>query len=312
VAKANSKTAPKPAPRPGNIPLLVVRGENLPHAWEQAMLAVWEHGVDVRTEYDKRDARGNFIDPPSRDCSIVIEVADPFAEPRIHKNFPGGPEELEVYRQEVVEGIHDHWIDPTDPDKWTYTYHERLFKYAPTEDVEDPKARRLKAVNQMEYVVNKAAATPYSRRIQAITWMPTADPQTTDPPCLQRLWFRLLEDDRKRLVLNMNSHWRSRDAYKAWFMNVFALTDLQRRIAGEISAKMNRPVVVGRYVDIVDSFHIYGSYFREFEPELKKMKADPDYTKRAWPSDHPAVEMMFEETRRKLAENPDYMHSSQP
>ena len=29
-------------------------------------------------------------------------------------------------RQEVVNGIHDHWIDPA-AGKWTYTYHERLF-----------------------------------------------------------------------------------------------------------------------------------------------------------------------------------------
>lgn len=291
----------------GQIPLLVVRAKNLPQAWERAMVALWEKGTDVRTEYDKKDAAGGYVNPPSRDCTMVIEVADPFAEPRIHKNFPGGPEELEVYRQEVVDGIHDHWVDPTDPDKWTYTYHQRLFAYAPTESVDDPKAPRLKTVNQMEYVVNKLAATHFTRRVQAITWMPTADPDTADPPCLQRLWFRLLRDAKGTLVLNFNTHWRSRDAYKAWFMNAFALTDLQRRIAGELSDKIKEPVRVGRYVDISDSFHLYGSYFADFEPELAKMKADPNYRTRAWPSDHPAVEMMFEETKRKLAENRDYM-----
>jgi len=296
--------------RPGQIPLLVVRGENLPHAWDQAMVALWEQGVNVRTEYDRRDAEGEFIDPPSRDCTMVIEVADPFGEPRIHKNFPGGPEELEVYRQEVVEGIHDHWVDPTDRDKWTYTYHQRLYTYSPTEDLDDPKAARLRTINQMEYIVNKAAATHYSRRIQAITWMPTADPQTTDPPCLQRLWFRLLEDAEGELVLNLNTHWRSRDAYKAWFMNAYALTDLLAKVARQISEKADRPVKVGRYVDISDSFHLYGSYFAEFEPELVKMRDNPDYRTRAWPSDHPAVAAMIEETRSRLKENPDYMRSS--
>ena len=293
----------------GSISCLHVVGANLPEAWEQALLLVWEKGIDVRTEYDRTDSDGNFIDPPSRDATMVIEVADPFGEPRIHKNFPGGPEELEVYRQEVVEGIHDHWVDPADPDKWTYTYHGRLFDYAPTEDLEDPNAPRLKAVNQIEYVINKAAQKTYSRRIQATTWMPTADPVTEDPPCLQRLWFRLLPAEDGTLVLNLNSHWRSRDAYKAWFMNVFALTDLQRVIAERIADKLGSPVRVGRYVDISDSFHIYGSYFEEFGPELAKMKADTDYQTRSWPSDHPAVEMMFDETRKKLSENPDYMKS---
>ena len=293
----------------GQVPLLVVRARNLPQAWERAMVQLWQRGASVCTEYDKRDGKGRYIHPPSRDCTMIIEVADPFAEPRIHKNFPGGPEELEVYRQEVVEGIHDHWVDPTDPDKWTYTYHQRLYAYRATENVDDPAAPKLKAVNQMEYVVNKAAETHFSRRIQAITWMPSADPQTGDPPCLQRLWFRLLRDGKGTLVLNLNSHWRSRDAYKAWFMNAFALTDLQRKVAGEIGAKIGEQVKVGRYVDISDSFHLYGSYFDAFAPELKKMTEDPDYRKRAWPSDHPAVEMMFEEARRKLADNPDYMRT---
>lgn len=293
----------------GDIPVLAVRGETLPEAWEKAILAVWEHGVDVRTEYDRKDSSGNYIDPPSKDATCLIEVEDPFAEPRIHKNFPGGPEELEVYRQEVVEGIHDHWVDPADPDKWTYTYHQRLAAYQATEDLKDPQAPRLSPVDQIAYIIEKACQVPYSRRIQAVTWIPNADPETEDPPCLQRLWFRLLEDGRGGLVLNMNSHWRSRDAYKAWFMNAYALTDLGRVVAERVSARLGRPVRLGRYVDISDSFHIYGSYFAEVEAEVAKMKAEPDYRRRAWPSDHPALVAMFEETRAKLRQDPDYMHA---
>jgi thymidylate synthase len=290
----------------GNIPVIHVVGDNLPQAWERAIVACWERGASVRTEYDRTDSDGSRIDPPSRDATVLVEVRDPFAEPRIHKNFPGGPEELEVYRQEVVDGIHDHWVEPADPDKWTYTYHERIFAYKATTDLDDPAATTLPPVDQIEYAINKCAATHYSRRAQAITWIPNADPQTDDPPCLQRLWFRILLDGDEP-VLNLNTHWRSRDGYKAWFMNAFALTDLQRVVAGRIGEQLGRPVRVGRYVDISDSFHIYGSYFTEFEPEFAKMKAESDYTARAWPSDHPAVQMMSDEARRKLAENVDYM-----
>ncbi len=301
----------------GNIPVLSVRGGTLPEAWEKAILAVWEQGVSVRTEYDRKDASGNYIDPPSKDCTMLIEVTDPFAEPRIHKNFPGGPEELEVYRQEVVEGIHDHWVDPADPDKWTYTYHQRLVAYQATESLDNPQAPRLSAVDQIAYIVEKAVEAPHSRRMQAVTWIANGDPQTEDPPCLQRLWFRLLKDVRSPtssidggFVLNMNSHWRSRDAYKAWYMNAYALTDFGRVIAERMSDRMDRPVRLGRYMDISDSFHIYGSYFAECEPEIAKMKAEPDYHTRAWPSDHPALMAMAEETRAKLRQNPDYMHAS--
>lgn len=285
--------------RDGNIPTLTVTAHCLPEAWEKAVLAVWKHGVEVRTEYDKPG------DPLSRDATVMITVANPFNEPRIHKNFPGGPEELEAYRQEVCDGIHDHWINPAE-DKWTYTYHERLFAYSPTNDLsraDGPKP--FAAVDQIAYVVEKLSQTFHTRRAQAITWMPTADPQTYDPPCLQRLWFRIIDDEAGAAVLNMNSHWRSRDLYKAWYMNAYALTDLQRRIADRLSEKLNSPVRVGRYVDISDSLHIYGSYFRDAQIEIEKMRTTP-FVQRSWESSHSAFKSMTEDASQKLDSDPDW------
>jgi len=282
-----------------DIPAISIRADCLPEAWEKAVLAVWDQGLEVKTQYDKPD------DPPSRDATVMVAVSDPFNEPRIHKNFPGGPEELESYRQEVVGGIHDHWIDPA-AGKWTYTYHERLFAYSPVEDIrkaDSPKP--FKRVNQIQYIIDCLSKAGHSRRAQAITWMPTADPETDDPPCLQRIWCRLVANEAGELSLNMNTHWRSRDLYKAWFMNVYALTDLQRIIAERISEAKGAPVRVGRYVDISDSLHIYGSYLRDVEREVEKMRASP-FTERAWPSDHPAFEMMTLEARKNLAKDPDW------
>jgi len=283
----------------GHIPTLFVTAHCLPEAWEKAVLAVWKDGADVRTEYDKPN------DPASKDATVTICVAEPFAEPRIHKNFPGGPEELEAYRQEVCSGIHDHWIDPA-AGKWTYTYHERLFGYCPTDNLQDAHAPKPFApVDQIEYIVRKCSEAFHSRRAQAITWMPTGDPVTDDPPCLQRLWFRILPNQDNEPVLNMNSHWRSRDLYKAWFMNAYALTDLQRLVAERISSNIGQTVHIGRYVDITDSLHIYGSYFSEAGPEFEKM-TQSSFESRAWPSDHPAFQTMTQEAREKLAQDPDW------
>jgi len=282
-----------------NIPVISITADCLPEAWEKAVLAVWDRGFDVRTQYDKPQ------DPPSKDATVMIVVGDPFSEPRIHKNFPGGPEELESYRQEVVNGIHDHWIDPA-AGKWTYTYHERLFSYCPVEDIRNPGSPKpFRKIDQIQYIIDYLSQAGHSRRAQAITWMPTADPPTDDPPCLQRLWCRLLANEAGELSLNMNTHWRSRDLYKAWFMNVYALTDLQKKIADGIADKRGEPVRVGRYVDISDSLHIYGSYFREAAVEVEKMRKTP-FSQRAWESSHPAFEMMTQETREKLARDPDW------
>jgi len=298
-----------PAVSTANIPVISITADCLPEAWEKAVLAVWDKGLEVKTQYDKTD------DPPSKDATVIVTVTNPFNEPRIHKNFPGGPEELEAYRQEVVNGIHDHWIDAA-AGKWTYTYHERLFSYCPVEDIRRANSPRpFKKVNQIQNIIDCLSKTDYSRRAQAITWMPTADPKTDDPPCLQRIWCRLVraepagarltENKTDELTLNMNTHWRSRDLYKAWFMNVYALTDLQQTIAERISKKINQPVAVGRYVDISDSLHIYGSYFEQVAVEVEKMRQS-SFTARSWESTHPAFEMMTKEAREQLAKDPDW------
>ena len=159
-------------------------------------------------------------------------------------------------------------------------------------------------VDQIAYIVDALAACDHTRA-QAITWMPTADPKTDDPPCLQRIWCRLARDEQGRFVLNMNTHWRSRDLYKAWFMNAYALTDLQRRIADRLSEKLNTPVRVGRYVDISDSLHIYGSYFRDAQIEIEKMRTTP-FVQRSWGSSHPAFQSMTEDACQKLDTDPDW------
>jgi thymidylate synthase len=77
---------------------------------------------------------------------------------------------------------------------------------------------------------------------------------------LQRLWFRIeASDDGGGPRLNMVAHMRSNDAFKAAFMNMYAFTELQRYVADRIG------VACGQYVHVADSFHIYGSYFDEFE-----------------------------------------------
>jgi len=283
----------------GDIPAIFITADCLPEAWEKAVLAVWDKGLDIRTQYDKLE------DPPSKDATAVITVTNPFNEPRIHKNFPGGPEELEAYRQEVVAGIHDHWIDPA-AGKWTYTYHERLFSYSSSGDIQDANTPRpLERVDQIQYIVDCLSKAGHSRRAQAITWMPTADPATEHPPCLQRIWCRLAANETGEVSLNMNTHWRSRDLYKAWFMNAYVLTDLQKIIAEQISANIGKSIKVGRYVDISDSLHIYGSYFNEVAPEIEKMRSS-SFHQRSWASTHPAFNAMTREAKEKLAKDPDW------
>ena len=293
-------------PPQGVNPAIAVYADTLPAAWELAMLSCWDYGARVGTHYDPTEDT-----PKSKEGTITIKVSNPFNEPRIHKNFPGGPSELEIYRQEVVNGIHDHWIDPK-AGKWTYTYHERMTNYNPSKDLKaDDRGFLLpNGVDQIEAIIDDLDRDITSKGAQATTWMPTADPGLeSNRPCLQRLWFRSLQidkaDESKGYLLNLNTHWRSRDLAKAWFMNAYAITDWQRDIAHKLEHRIKKPVKVGSYLDISDSLHIYGAYFNSTKDEFEKMR-NPDISNRVWSSDHPAFTMMTQETKEKLFIDPDY------
>ena len=260
------------------LPAIQVIAETLPEGWEKAVLAVWEQGATIATQYDKPG------DPPSRDATMMISVADPFAEPRLHRAFPGGMYDLEVYTQEVVDGIHDHWIAPAEG-KWQYTYHERLAAYS-VPGLDAP-------VDQLAYVVDALAEAPHTRRAQAVLWKAWDDAGIDHPACLQRLWFRVFDD---KLVLS--AHMRSNDAFKAAFMNMFAFTALQARIAEQLSARLGRPITCGQYNHIVDSFHIYGSYFEDFAGFLASVEKRT-WEQRTFRSED--VAEMFAEAREKIA-----------
>lgn len=247
----------------GNIPVLIVDEDTIPRAYEKAIKEVWEKGISLRTEYDRAE------DPPSRDATVIITVREPFGQPRFHRSFADGLGGLAEYVMEVVHGAHDYWVKPLEEilkgkeskdTRWTYTYHGRLFEYR----IED------KVINQIGLMIDRLSMTGYTRRAQAITWNPKLDPPTDDPPCLQRIWGRLGDDGKGGYIFNMNTHWRSRDLFKAWFENVIAITTLMRKIAEAISKKTAKQVRLGRYVDISDSLHIYGSYFKEIEGDPEK------------------------------------------
>ncbi len=235
------------------IPVLTASGNGIAEAWENSLVALYEHGCDIQTMYDRPE------DPPSKDSTMMITIENPLAEPMIHKDFPGGLEDLQEYTMEVVEGIKNHLVrDQNDPEdtRWEYTYNERLFKY---------NVPGLDGVfDQIEIIAAKLAKTPYSRRAQAITWKVWEDNSCYDPACLQSIWCRITTENDIN-YLNANIRFRSNDAYKAAFMNIFALVQLQKKIAERIAELSGKEVRLGRYVHFADSYHIYGSYFNEFK-----------------------------------------------
>mgnify|MGYP000947336455 CR=1 FL=1 len=269
------------------IPVLHVEADCIARGWEASLLALYRNGCDIRTQYDKEGHR------PSKDATMILTITDPLREPMIHKDFPGGPVQLEEYAMEVCDGIKDHMIrNPNDPDdtRWEYTYHRRLAAY-------DPPG--LAPLDQVETMCRKLAEVPYTRRAQAVTWKAWEDNDCFDPPCLQSLWARVTVDDGARL-LSLNARFRSNDAYKAAFMNIYALVRLQEAMAKRIAEISGEPVGLGRYCHMADSYHLYGSYFGEFETRFLGAVDKRTFEERTLRYD--AVRGMMERARPSILE----------
>jgi thymidylate synthase len=264
------------------LPVLFSKWEGIARAWEDSVVKCWKQGIDMKTQYDQSDT------PLGKACTMIIEVLEPFSEPRIHKRFPGGLNDLEVYKQEVIDGIHDSWIDYNDKCKWQYTYHERLTDY---------KISGNFGLNQLDIMVANLSKCYYTRRAQAITWEVARDIWSADPPCLQRIWGQVLGDEEQGYKFEMHTHWRSRDALKAAYMNIFALTELQKVLAGKISKASGKEIGVGAYVDITDNFHIPGSYFKDIKDFMDYVD-NTVFEERTWNTEF--AEPIFQETKEKL------------
>jgi thymidylate synthase len=250
-----------------NIPVLVVEGQSLAIAYEKALLTLYKNGTRFKTQYDRPG------DPLSIDATMNITVVEPWSDPMIHKAFPGGIEDLKEYTMELM-GVKDHWvknINDTSDSRWEYTYHGRLAAYGAWRELHDGASQEkgFFKINQIDMVVDKLCKQPFTRQAQMITWMPNLDFDCYDPPCLQSLWYRILEDDNGVWWLNCNVRFRSNDAWGANFMNMFGFIQFNRHlIADAIQNKTGKKVELGRLNWHADSWHIYGKDIHDAEERL--------------------------------------------
>ncbi len=183
-----------------SIPQLVSLGDVLPEAWEKSLVLLKEQGISSRKEsYTSESGVDKILE-----ASMKIIIMHPLKEPMIHRGCEGLMA-LEEYVQEVLEGIKDEYIGKG----WDYTYHERLFK----------NTTKGKRFNQINHIIKTLSKASFSNRAQAVTWKVEEDTHVEGPPCLQRVWCKIINDR----YLELHTSWRSRDAYNASFMNMYAM-----------------------------------------------------------------------------------------
>ncbi|RLG10938.1 hypothetical protein DRN73_06635 [Candidatus Pacearchaeota archaeon] len=247
------------------IPTLYVEGENIPETFYKTFKEVHEKGLRLRTQYDRKNPDGTYLDPPSKDARVMIRINDLFGEPSLPiisyvqvgkyiAEMLGAKDYLVLPRDELLRRIHKSEED-FEATEWPYAYHQRLTAYPLADGT----------LNQLEKVVEKLAHDPITRRAIAITGVPEIDLfMKSDAPCLRELQFRGIEDEQGRIVLNTFARWRSRDLYKAWCDNIIGLRNLIRmRVAEPLEEKTGKKVIIGPYSEENGSLHIYGQDYSE-------------------------------------------------
>jgi len=159
-----------------------------------------------------------------RECSICINVEQPLQEPRISKLMFGGPYDLERYCQEMLDGVLDFEVETGN---WVYTYHARFAPY-------------------LQNCIDLLKKDHSSRRAIIAIRDNDVDFFTDDPACLQSIAYYIREGK-----LDCHVLFRSNDAAKAAFMNMFALVKLQEYVAEQVG------VPVGTYQHVAFNYHVY-------------------------------------------------------
>lgn len=241
------------------LPAFLVEAHSIPEAYYGALKAVHFGGRTLRTQYDRQDTDGRFIDPAGKDAKVTVLIREPFSQPRFPvlsycergkyiAEFLGAKDHLVVPYAELVRMVRAG-IE-FEATQWPYCYHQRLTAY--------PRADGS-TIDQLELALDRLARDPITRRAVATTRVPEIDLyMAADMPCLGEIQLRAIEDKAGRLVLNMHAVWRSRDLYKAWGDNLIGITNLHARLAARLAGKTGREVLPGPYSETNGSLHLYG------------------------------------------------------
>ncbi len=181
----------------------------------------------------------------------------------LHPYFPTKGKHLEEYIKTLTrEYMWEHMKLPEEK-QFKYLYIQRLALY------------RQGLVDELGRLYDKLREDGINRQTQIITWDPEIDfpvetPKGHDPPCLQRIWIRVLREPVWKPVIDVFPYsdvqqdivvekglvevhltWRSRDLYGAWMSNIIAVMEMIKR---EI---LKDEYKVVKIVDFCNSLHIY-------------------------------------------------------
>ena len=202
-----------------------IHQETLHRGIEEAMKALNQAPIVSGKNQDRTDSL--------KEIHLMMSIYS-VQDVKLTMAMPTGVETLVDYVLEIVEGTKDF-----EKDMYGYTYHDLFSK-------------------NLDFIIEKLKTDPDTR--QATLHVANQEAAKLDhPPCLQLIHYTIKDGK-----LNTNVVFRSNDGVKAIAMNAFALIELSRYIASQISIKE-----LGSYTHHAISFHAYSRDWMALEGYCK-------------------------------------------
>jgi len=196
--------------------LIQITAQTILDAWKESLEVIYKEGTPL------------LEDNIAKNSILVLKI----------NNISG--EKENVYSEEFpmsfndINNINQHLIYGTNGDlvvhEWTKLYRERLVN---------------SEHNQIEEIINYLKKKPFGKRAQASIWRQKDDMYGGIGPCLQVLWFQIVNNK-----LDMHVHMRASDAYGKLLININEFAALQRYIADQVGYGY------GNYYQFIDTCHI--------------------------------------------------------
>lgn len=192
--------------------MLHITAVTIAEAWRKACTVLYRKG----SVFEK----GHIF----RDAALTIEVGDVYSD-FFDDRFPMKKKEVEIISNYLCTGENEEQVIHD----WTKVYRKRLF------DGE---------VNQIKKITGYLSKNPHGKRAQASIWDSAIDFTGVIAPCLQVLWFQVINEQ-----LDLHVHMRASDCYGKLLMNMHEFIALQKDIAEKLGRK------AGTYTQFIDTCH---------------------------------------------------------
>jgi thymidylate synthase len=180
-----------------------IRGRSISDAWYRGLNLIWRQGQEIT------DERGTKI---RELLSLQVVVEHPYLEMIPHE-YSWNEDRLEEYALQLLSAENPGF---------EYTYGERLRSWS---------WQGIASVDQIENVICRLKASPFTRRATAVTWIPPLDESKEEVPCMIVDDFKMRDG-----MLNLSVFFRSHDFAGAYPANLYGLARVLEYVSREVGA----------------------------------------------------------------------------